>query len=208
MRGKFITFEGCEGAGKSKHVRLLTEYLVSTGQDPVVLREPGGTQISEGIRDFILSKENGLMTARCEVILYMACRTQLIEEKILPALKADRLVICDRFMDSSIAYQGFGRELGYEMIDTLNKIAVMGCVPDATVFLDIEPEKAFMRKGGADLEDRLESESIEFHKRVYKGYKFIESVNPSRIINIKPTGSVQDTQTKIIAALKAKGLIK
>jgi len=208
MRGKFITFEGCEGVGKSKQVKLLSEYLANNGYNPLVLREPGGTSISEGIRNFILNPDNILMTSECELILYIAARAQLVSEKIRPALEEGRMVICDRFTDSTYAYQGFGRSLDLNMIKTLNEIAVGDCVPDATVFLDLCPELAFKRKGGADKGDRLEMENIDFHNRVYQGYKSAEKEFPSRFINVKPYGSVSETYEDIIKALKEKGLIR
>lgn len=208
MKGKFITFEGCEGVGKSKQVKLLAEYLNNTKQNPLILREPGSTAVSEGIRKVILDTKHDKMTAECELILYIAARAQLVRETIKPALLSNRLVICDRFMDSSLAYQGFGRELGADMVNTLNKIAIADCMPDYTVFLDLEPEKAFQRKGGADKDDRLESEHIDFHNKVYQGYKYAEASNPDRFISIQPIGSVEDTQEKIINALRKRGVIK
>lgn len=207
-RGKFITFEGCEGVGKSKQVKLLANYLAETGQDALVLREPGSTPISEGIRNVILDTKNTNMTDECELILYIAARAQLVRETIRPALNSGRLVICDRFIDSSLAYQGFGRGLGAQMVNTLNNIAISECLPDCTIFLDLEPELAFKRKGGADKSDRLELEDMEFHNRVYQGYKYAEEGSDGRIINIKPIGSVQDTHNKILSTLRQRGYIK
>ena len=206
-RGKFVTFEGCEGVGKSKQVKLLAKYLFDTNQSALMLREPGSTSISEGIRSVILNPENSSMTPECEVILYIAARAQLVREVIRPALSKGELVICDRFIDSSIAYQGFGRGLGAEMVTVLNNIAIAECVPDVTIFLDLSPELAFARKGGADKMDRLECENMEFHNKVYEGYKFAEANSNGRIINIKPIGSVEDTHNKILTLLRKKGII-
>ena len=207
MKGKFITFEGCEGVGKSKQVKLLAAYLNNKGIQPLILREPGGTTISEGIRELILDPKNNLMTAECELILYIAARAQLIREKIKPALDKGIMVICDRFIDSTVAYQGFGRNLGPETVNALNKIAIADCIPDCTIFLDLTPELAFRRKGGADKGDRLELEDMDFHNRVYEGYKYAEKTSGGRIVTISPTGSVEDTHNKIIKALKEKGII-
>lgn len=208
MKGKFITFEGCEGVGKSKQVNLLSDYLIKTNQNPLILREPGSTSISEGIRRVILNPKNSSMSAECELILYIAARAQLVREIIRPALNAGRLIISDRFIDSSMAYQGFGRGLGVDMVNTLNSIAIAECVPDCTIFLDLEPKEAFKRKGGRDLDDRLELEDIKFHNRVYDGYKHAEKMNKSRFINIKPIGDIEDTHLKIITALQLRGMIK
>jgi len=206
-KGKFITFEGCEGAGKSKQLRLISEYLRGQSKDFVVVREPGSTVISEQIREIILNPVNLAMTAECEVFLYMAARAQLVREVIRPALKAGKLVICDRYIDSSLAYQGFARGLGSERIEQLNSLAIAECVPDCTVFLDLSPEEAFKRKGGADKTDRLESEDISFHDRVYQGYKFAEAGAPERFLNIKPTGTVLETHLEIVRALTARGML-
>lgn len=207
MRGKFITFEGCEGVGKSKQVKLLKQYLEEKGLNPLVLREPGGTFVSERIRDVILDTANYNMTPKCELILYIAARAQLVEEIIRPAIEQGRLVICDRFIDSTFSYQGFGRGLEIEMVNALNKIAIEDCEPDLTIFLDLEPEQAFKRKGGADKSDRLESENIKFHNKVYQGYKYLESKNSERVVAIKPIGTVKETHNKIIQLLESKGMI-
>lgn len=186
---------------------MLCEYLEKTGQYPLLLREPGSTFVSEGIRRFILDPANSSITPECEIILYVAARAQLVRERIRPELLQGRLVICDRFIDSTMAYQGFGRELDKDMVSTLNNIAIGDCVPDCTIFLDLEPELAFKRKGGRDLKDRLELENMDFHNRVYKGYKYSLSLNPDRIISVVPDGSVEDTHNKIISALKGRGMI-
>lgn len=134
MKGKFVTFEGCEGVGKSTQLKQLKEYLDKTGQPAIFTREPGGNKISEQIRSVILNPENTEMNAMCEALLYAASRAQLVDEVIKPALDRGELVICDRFLDSSIAYQGGARGLGIENVLEINRHAIQGCMPDLTVF--------------------------------------------------------------------------
>lgn len=208
MRGKLITFEGCEGVGKSTQVRLLKEYLEKTGQEAIFIREPGGTRISEKIREIILSIDNKEMSDDCELLLYNASRAQLISEVISPALKSGKLVICDRFIDSTLAYQGHARGLGFEYVKILNEFVAKDCFPDATVYLDLNPKDAFRRKGGADKADRLESETLSFHERVYEGYKKASEIYKERFVNIKPLGNKFATHNEIVAALKKRGLIR
>lgn len=202
MKGKFITFEGCEGSGKSTHVALFKEYLDRNGIDYLFLREPGGTDISEKIRSIILDINNDEMSDYAEALLYASARAQLIDEKIIPALNDGKLVVVDRYIDSSFAYQGYARGLGIDFIKKINCYAIEKCMPDCTVFLDISPKQAFERKGGADKDDRLELSGMEFHENVYKGYlKLIES-DPSRFIVINPSGTKQETHEQIINAIE------
>ncbi|MEG1645732.1 MAG: dTMP kinase [Clostridia bacterium] len=208
MRGKFITFEGCEGVGKSTQVRLLKEYLQNTNQEAVFIREPGGTDISEKLRTIILDIENKNMSDICELMLYSASRAQLISEVISPALAQGKLVICDRYIDSTFAYQGFARGLGVDYVDTLNKLTCKDVLPDATVFLDLAPDKAFKRKGGADANDRLESENLDFHMKVYEGYKLAIEREPSRFLVFKTLDTKFETSVVIINLLKERGYIK
>lgn len=202
MKGKFITFEGCEGSGKSTHVALFKEYLDRNGIDYIFLREPGGVSISEKIRSIILDVENKEMCDRAEALLYAAARAQLITEKIIPALNEGKLVVVDRYIDSSFAYQGYARGLGIDFIEKINSYAIESCMPDKTVFLDISPKVAFERKGGADKDDRLELSGIEFHERVYEGYKKLVEKYPERFISIDPTGTKAETHAKIIESIK------
>ncbi len=208
MKGKFITFEGCEGVGKSTQVKLLVKYLEVTHQDCLFIREPGGTQISEKIRSIILDKNNDKMSDECETLLYCAARAQLVNEVIRPALDAGRLVICDRFMDSTFAYQGVARGLGADYVESLNKAAIKDVIPDLTIFLDLKPEEAFKRKGGADKEDRMEMAGNEFHKRVYEGYKLAQERHPKRIISIEVPGTKYQTQDSIRNYLREHNFIK
>lgn len=201
----FITFEGCEGVGKSTQLRLLGEYLKSTSQDALFIREPGSTDISEQIRTVILDPDNTAMTAVAEAYLYAASRAQLVREVIKPALAEGKLVVCDRYIDSSIAYQGYARGLGAELVEELNSYAVDGCMPDATVFIDLRPFEAF-RNG--KLSDRLEQESEEFHNKVYDGFLAQSKRSNGRFIMIKPELDKQATSKKIIDALKKRGIIR
>lgn len=207
-RGKFITFEGCEGVGKSTQINMLKAYLKKTEQKALFLREPGGNSISEKIRHIILDPENSEMTSLCEAMLYSSARAQLMGQVIIPAIENGELVICDRFIDSTFAYQGFARDLGVQTISELNKIVCGDYMPDITIFLDLPPDEAFKRKGGRDEGDRMELQSLDFHKKVYEGYKKAVSMFPERIISISPRGNKFDTQTAIIRNLQVRGIIK
>ena len=207
MKGTFITFEGCEGVGKSRQLQLLKDHLDAKGVKYCAVREPGGTVISEKIRDIILDGKNVSLTDECEALLYAAARAQLIKEVIAPKLSAGELVICDRYVDSSLAYQGYARGLGCEFIEKINSFAIENYTPDYTVFLDLPPEKAFLRKGGVDKNDRLELSGMEFHQRVYKGYKELAEKNKDRFIVIDAGGEKMETHAKIIAARQSKGVI-
>lgn len=207
MKGKFITFEGCEGVGKSRQIQLLEEYLIKNGIKYYFTREPGGTEISEQIRAIILDGKNLAMTNECEALLYAAARVQLIKEEIEPRLNRGELVFCDRYVDSSLAYQGKARGLGYDFIKSINSYAFNGFMPDLTIFLNLSPEEAFKRKGGADSADRVELSGMEFHRKVYEGYLELARENPNRFSVIDASGTREQTSGKIIAALKEKGII-
>ena len=206
-KGKFITFEGCEGVGKSTQVNMLKDYLKKTGQNAMFLREPGGNILSEKIRKIILDPENSQMTSLCEAMLYSAARAQLMGQVIIPALDKGEFIICDRFIDSTMAYQGFARDLGVDIISCLNEMVCGDYMPDVTIFLDLPPDEAFKRKGGRDSNDRMELQSLDFHKKVYAGYKKAADMYPDRIILISPRGNKFETHTAIIRNLQARGII-
>lgn len=206
MRGKFITFEGCEGSGKSTQLKLLANYLNGLGVDFIMTREPGGSEISEEIRKIILNKNYDKMCDECEALLYAASRIQHIKEKVLPALEEGKIVLCDRYIDSSLAYQGYARGLGQEYVADINKKAYELCAPDLTVFFDITPDEAFRRKNGADLNDRMEKQGLEFHRRVYSGYRQLLNVYP-RICAVECSGSKKEIHEKVVMLLKEKGII-
>lgn len=207
MKGKFITFEGCEGVGKSRQIKLLEEYLIENGIKYFLTREPGGNAVSEQIRKIILDGNNTEMTDRCEALLYAASRAQIVSKVILPRINAGELVFCDRFVDSSLAYQGKARNLGYKFIEEINSFVFKSCMPDLTLFLDLSPEMAFKRKGGVDKTDRLETSGSEFHDAVYKGYLELAEKYKDRIVRIDAKGTKEETHLKIIQALKDKGII-
>ena len=207
MKGKFITFEGCEGSGKSTQVAMFREYLEKNGIDYVFTREPGGTEIAEKIRGIILDVKNAEMTDECEALLYSAARAQHIKEKIIPALNEGKLVLCDRYIDSSYAYQAYARGLGIDFIKKINSYAVDNCMPDYTVFLNISSTDAFLRKGGQDKDDRLEQVGLEFHKKVFNGYKKVIEAQPDRFLIIDCMGTKYNTHNNIVKALKEKGVL-
>src|SRR5665648_577120 len=186
-RGLFITFEGPDGSGKSTQIKKLKKKLENKGLETVLTREPGGTAISENIREIILDVKNSEMDSLTEALLYAAARSQHVTQVILPALEANKTVICDRFMDSSIAYQGYGRKLG-DQVRIINKFAVRGITPDITFLLLLEPS---IGKGRIKREyDRLELEQNKFHEDVYQGYMELAKHNPDRIIIIDATSSI------------------
>ena len=207
MKGKFVTFEGCEGVGKSRQIKLLEEYLITNGIKYYLTREPGGTAISEQIRNIILDGKNAAMTDECEALLYAAARAQLVKEEIAPRLDRGELVFCDRYVDSSLAYQGKARGLGYDFVKRINSFVFDRVMPDLTVFLNLSPEMAFKRKGGADSADRVEVSGMEFHDKVYEGYLEIAAGAPERFAVIDASGTKAETHAKIVAALKAKGIV-
>ena len=201
----FVTFEGCEGVGKSTQLNMLKEYLSATGQEAVYVREPGSTRISEKIRSVILDPANTEMTAETEALLYAAARAQLVSEVILPALSAGKTVICDRYVDSSAAYQGYARGLGIDFVRRINSYALANAMPDVTVFIDLRPSDAFR---SVRREDRLEREKAEFHDKVYEGYLAQASTSNGRFVMIKPEKDKNETHRKIIAALREKGAVR
>ena len=180
----FVSFEGCEGVGKSTQLKLLKDYLESTNQHAVYVREPGSTHISEQIRKVILNPENDEMTGVTEAYLYASSRAQLVREVIKPALERGELVVCDRYVDSSVAYQGYARGLGADLIKKINAPAIDGLLPDVTIFLDLKPSEAWRTFRIAD--DRLELESADFHDRVYAGYNAEMACSDPRFVRIKP----------------------
>ncbi len=178
-RGRFISLEGIDGCGKT----TLREQLYDCLKDKyeiLVLREPGGTEVSEKIRDMLLDVRNVGIMPRTEAFLYAASRSQLVEEMIMPALQEGKIVIADRFMDSTIAYQGYGRGLDIQFLRELNKLCTGGLKPDLTLLLDIDPEEG-QRRRNQDVPDRLEKEGLAFQSRVRDGYLALQRAEPDRI---------------------------
>lgn len=195
--GLLISFEGTDGCGKSTQIRLLSEYLKSKGREVVVSREPGGCKVGEKIRNILLNAENVEISPMCELFLYEAARAQHMTEVIEPALNEGKIVILDRFIDSTFAYQGYGRELGEECVDTFNKFAINGRYPDMTLMLTLTAKDAFKRKGGNDKKDRMEMAGDDFFKRVDTGLKRASEKFCDRIIKVNADGSCDETHKKI-----------
>jgi dTMP kinase len=194
-----ITFEGSEGCGKSIQVKRLTARLEKVGIKPLVLREPGGTVIGEAIRHLLQhSEENHGMTAETELLLFEASRSQLVREKIQPALAQDEWVICDRFFDSTTVYQGVARSLAPEFVRSLNTFAVDDCIPDLTFVLDIDRATAQLRLGHRQkIRDRLEDESNEFHERVIRAYRELAQNEPKRVVLLDGRMSINEIESDI-----------
>ena len=202
MKGYFITIEGSDGSGKSTQLKKIISYLEEKQVDLVVTREPGGTTVAEAIREPILDPAYPQMTAKTEMLLYAAARAQHVEEKVLPALQAGKVVLSDRYVDSSIAYQAYGRGLG-DMVAQVNAIATGGLVPDLTIFLDLPPAVGMARKQQEENHelDRLEQEKLEFHQKVYEGYDALCKKEPERICRIDASGTIEEVFGQIKAAL-------
>jgi len=181
MDGKFITFEGIEGSGKTTQIKLVKEILESKGLTVICTREPGGTKIGDKIRDVLLDPSNKEMNPLTELILYEASRAQHLEELIKPALKNGVIVLCDRFSDSTIAYQGAARKIASSTLIDIDKIATGGLKPDLTIVLDIDPKEGLKRANKRGKLDRFEQEEISFHERVRKGYLDLAKKEPARV---------------------------
>lgn len=205
--GKFITFEGCDGCGKSTQLAMFSEYLTKQGIAHIFTREPGGGKISEAIREILLSGKNMEMTDECEALLYAAARAQHLKDRVQPALDEGKLVICDRYVDSSFAYQAYARGLGKEFIAKINAFALEKYRPDVTIFIDLTPEEAFIRKHGADENDRLEQAGLAFHQRVYAGYKALAEEDKDRIVCVDGRKTPDGVFADILQALKARNIL-
>jgi len=187
--GLFITFEGPEGAGKTTIIQRIFKYLTSEGQSVVITREPGGIEIAEKIRSLILDKNHTMMDGRTEALLYAAARRQHLVEKIVPALTNGQIVLCDRFIDSSLAYQGYARGLGIDQVLQINQFAIDGWMPHLTFYLDVTPEIGLERinnSKGREI-NRLDLETMEFHYKVREGYIQLIERFPERIKTITPS---------------------
>lgn len=198
MRGLFISMEGPDGSGKTTQIEKLKEYFSNKGYEVIITREPGGTQISEEIRNIILDVKNEALSDMTEALLYAASRAQHVEEKIKPALESGKIVISDRFVDSSIVYQGYARGIGIDTVESINSFAIQGYMPDITFFFDIEPELAMKRKANQKSLDRLEQEHISFHNKVYEGYKILLKRYPKRIKSIDARQSIDNIYEQIM----------
>lgn len=204
-RGTFIALEGVDGSGKSTQASLLVERLRQEGREVVALREPGGTPISEKIRALLLDPENAEMAGECELLLYEASRAQLVREVIEPALLRGAIVVCDRFYDSTHAYQHGGRGLSDALVSRANELGCCGLSPDVTLVLDIDPAAALARATvqGAD---RLEAEGLAFQQRVRKDYLALAKADPSRVCVVDAAGDPALVAGRIDAALARAGV--
>lgn len=196
-RGMLITFEGPDGSGKTTQIELLKKYLKEKAYEVVITREPGGTNISEKIRNIILDNKNSEMCGMCEALLYAASRAQLVHEVIKPALNAGKMVITDRFVESSLVYQGIGRKLGVERIRNINEAAVDGLRADFIFMLSISYEEGLKRKEMQRDLDRLENSGDDFHRMVFEGYIEISKVS-DRIITIDANRDIQSIHRDIV----------
>jgi dTMP kinase len=212
----FITIEGIEGTGKSTQASLLKSYLETSGKlATLAVREPGGTLIGEKLREVLLNTQQEPIDPWAELFMYEACRAQLVKNVIRPALALKKVVLCDRFIDSTVAYQGYGRGLDIKAIDILNNFATGGLAPDLTLLIDITPEKGLKRalkrisaKSMNKKEDRFEKEAISFHQRVRQGFLEIADKNPARVKVIDGSGEIPLIHAQICDIIKKWGRLK
>lgn len=205
-RGLFITVEGIDGCGKSTQARLIAAALEAAGHDVLRLREPGGVKISEQIRAILLDPANAEMGDVCELLLYEAARAQLVHQVIRPALAAGKTVVCDRFYDSTTAYQAFADGLDRNMVSQANELAVDGCRPDLTLVFDLPVEDALRRRSGREAEDRLELKGLEFQERVAAGFRAVAADELDRVKLIDAGESIAEVFSGVAAELRSAGL--
>jgi dTMP kinase len=201
-RGVFITFEGGEGSGKSTQIALLADRLTTAGAEVVRVREPGGTLVGDRVRDLLLDPAHTGLDPRAELLLYEASRAALVAEVIAPALERGAVVLCDRFFDSTVAYQGAGRGLDASMVRTLNAYASAGLTPDVTIVLDIDPVVGLERATGMGA-DRLEAEDVVFHQRVRAGFLALAAEEPDRMVVVDADRCPEDVEAGVAAAVRA-----
>lgn len=200
-KGLFITFEGGDGSGKTTASKYICQQLADAGYEVVYTREPGGSNIAEQIRTVILDVNNTLMDDRTEALLYAASRRQHLVEVILPALQQHKIVICDRFIDSSLAYQGYARGIGMDAVMEINQFAIEDCFPDLTFYFDIDPQIGLARLHSREYLDRLENESMNFHYMVREGYQQVCQRYPERIRVIDGTRTIPEVQQETLEAV-------
>lgn len=198
MDGKFIVFEGPDGSGKTTIIKQVKTLLENKDYDISYYREPGGTKISEKIRSIIIDNDNSMMDAKTEALLFASSRAQLVAEKIIPDLKAGKIVICDRFVMSSLLYQGLGRSLGIDNVKLINDFATGGLKPDLTLFFNIDYKTALERKRANFSPDRLENEDFSFHKTIFDGYLKMADLYKDEIIKVDARKSIEDLTEDVI----------
>ena len=210
MKGLFITIEGNDGSGKSTVIASLKEQLAKLNVDVIYTREPGGSYVAEKIREVILDNDNIAMDDRTEALLYAASRRQHLKETVFPALELGKLVVCDRFIDSSLAYQGVARGLGIDNIYEMNQFATEGFMPDLTIYLLVDPQVGIDRKSNQKELDRLEHEKLEFHTKVYNGYLELAERFKNRVVIIDANCSVDEECSRVnevvLNFIKERGL--
>jgi len=205
LNKRFISFEGIDFSGKSTQIQLLKDKLIANNEEVIILREPGGTQISELIRQILLDKNNLSMTSTTEMLLYSAARNQVLNEKIIPALEAGTFVIADRFVDSTTAYQGYGRKISMELIQQINHVATNDFLPSLTIFMDLPVEKMYDRQNNKVNEiDRLESSGNEFFNRVREGYLKIADNHNNRFKILNAEKNIADLSEEIWELVQTK----
>ncbi len=197
-QGLFITFEGPDGCGKTTQMKLLAEYFTKNGKEVVLTREPGGKGLGEKVREILLNYD-GEVSDRCESFLFLADRAQNIDIIVNPAVKQGKIVLCDRHIDSTVAYQGYGRGLDIERINMLNNLATNGKKPDLTFVFDVDVETSMKRVGKE--KDRMESAGVEFHNRVRQGYLELAKQEPQRIKVIDATKSIEEIHKKVVSLI-------
>lgn len=205
MKGVFITFEGGEGSGKSSQARLLANYLENSGYDVEVTREPGGTGIGDAIRAILLNPDLSEMGNITELLLLAASRAQNVYERIKPALERGAIIVCDRFIDSTLAYQGYGRDFDINLLKSLNSLATCGVMPDLTILLDLAPEIGLERSKALDKAeakegegDRFEQEDIDFHRRLRRGFLDLAEAEPVRFRKIGVQQELEETHKLVV----------
>jgi dTMP kinase len=206
-RGIFITLEGIDGCGKSTQREMLASILRQRGFDVVVTREPGGTDIGEGIRQLMVSDASVNIAPTTELLLYVAARAQHVAQLIKPSLEAGRIVVSDRYTDSTVAFQGYGRGLDLDIVEKLNRFATGGLTPDLTIVFDLDPETARGRSGSRPVGGLLGSfdeQNFEFHQRMRAGYLSMAKSDPSRIRVVDASGSAEDTHAQVISLVLEK----
>ncbi len=205
-KGWFITFEGPEGSGKTTQIALLRDHFARLGLEVVTTREPGGTPAGDRIRSVLLGNETGSLEPATELFLMLAQRNEHLHKVIHPAVAAGKVVLCDRYFDSSMAYQGYGRGLDPERVRAIHAQFLPGFLPGCTVLLQISPEQGLerARHGGRKQHDRIESEALEFHRRVYDGYNSLAQQEPERFVVVQADGDPQAISTRIIEGLKKR----
>jgi dTMP kinase len=191
---RFITFEGPEGAGKTTQCKLLADWLTRRGENVLVTRQPGGDPVGAKLREILLSSDEAPIAPSAELLMMMADRAQSVAHIIRPHLEKGGMALCDRYIDSSMAYQGYGRGIDIESVERLNRFATGGLLPDLTIFIDIDPAEGLSRQ---ERQNRMEGEGLIFHRKVHDGFIEIAKLNPDRVVRIDGKGGIDEIQLKI-----------